>query len=107
MDTLKTIKKKHLSDGQIITGYGWKHFRDVYNNHTANIGSNDFISDACLGWNNHVKYVKSKKQESKSIPTKSNTIPEIKAYLEENKIPLEGASKKDELLELVEISQRK
>ena len=107
MEVFKTITKKHLDDGQIITGYGWKHFRDMYNTHTTNIGSQGYISDACLGWKNHVKHINSKKKESKKIPTKSNTIPEIKAYLEENKIPLQGASKKDELLELVEISQRK
>ena len=41
-------------------------------------------------------------KEKDSKPTKSNTVAEIKAYLDENEIEYEPDAKKDELLDLVD-----
>lgn len=99
----RLIVKKHLINGFEIRGYGWEHFKRMYNLHSSINGFNDYISDGEFDWESHVKNFNDKKKTAKKIPTTKNTVDEIKKWLEDNKVPLKGAKIKAELLELVRL----
>ena len=98
----KLIRHKHLTTGETILGYGWPHFKKMYNLSSERNGVNDIIDDTCRGFLEHKAYRSSKKKEKQqdTITTK-NTVSEIKEWLSKKGIPFPANGKKDMLLSLV------